>query len=70
MTRTYAAHQLLKLGPLTFPELREITGWSKKALDCTIFELRKRGRISVSGTRRKQTYSAYSWPEQPHRSAH
>lgn len=31
MTRTYAALRLLELGPLTFREFAEITGWPVKA---------------------------------------
>lgn len=32
MTRTHALTMLLQHGPLTFPELREITGWTSKRL--------------------------------------
>ncbi len=39
MTRQYAARRLLELGPLTFPEFWNITGWAKEEARLILDEL-------------------------------
>lgn len=39
MTRTYAARRLLEHGPLTAPEILEITGWNHMAVWRALCEL-------------------------------
>lgn len=53
MTKTYAARRLLALGPLTFREFYEITGWRYKQAQSVIERLLEREeirRISERGT--------------------
>lgn len=55
MTRFYAAKRLLQLGPLTFAELIDITGWSVKQVEKTIYAMVDEGeliRFKQPGTRR------------------
>lgn len=56
MTRTYAAKRLLEHGPLTMPELREITGWDIKAAWGAMEDLLKSGLVEFfheHGTNRR-----------------
>jgi len=39
MTRTYALRKLLEHGPLTFPELLQITRWEREQLAMALDEL-------------------------------
>jgi len=39
MTRTYAAKRLLELGPLSWPEFVQITGWPEKPAARTLDHL-------------------------------
>lgn len=43
MTRVHAAKQLLALGPLTFREFAEITGWPRRTCSATLAYLREWG---------------------------
>jgi len=55
VTRFYAAKRLLEHGPLTFAELINITGWSAKAVEKTIYAMVDEGeliRFKQPGTRR------------------
>jgi DNA-binding MarR family transcriptional regulator len=47
MTRTHALRSLLEHGPLTWRELREITGWPEGALKCAVARLIEYGSIDV-----------------------
>lgn len=49
MTRTYAVRRLLELGPLTYGELREITGWPSSTIHFVLNRLGAR-RFSQEGT--------------------
>jgi hypothetical protein len=47
MTRQHALHQLLLLGPLTYRELLEITGWRVTVLDSALgWAARARGTVA------------------------
>lgn len=48
MTRTHAAYQLLRHGPLNSDEFREITGWSYNACEAALRALRKRGLVRLA----------------------
>lgn len=52
MTRTHAAYQLLRHGPLDLGEFQAITGWKRKACVWALGKLRDNGqaRISSRGT--------------------
>lgn len=56
MTRTYAAVQLLRLGPLTRAEFHQITGWGVKKADLTLQQLREKGVIAYRGTSQRGLY--------------
>lgn len=56
MTRTYAARRLLEHGPLTFAELREITGWTHNQLRSAIYRLLERPAIEVEKRGRNNVY--------------
>lgn len=56
MTRTHAALQLLRLGPLTRAEFIEITGWGVKRADVTLQKLREVGAIAYRGTSQRGVY--------------
>lgn len=56
MTRTHAALQLLRLGPLTRAEFIEITGWGIKRADLTLQRLRESGVIAYRGTSQRGLY--------------
>ncbi|MCC2632158.1 MAG: hypothetical protein K0S48_44 [Ramlibacter sp.] len=43
MTRTYAAKRLLEHGPLTFTEMREITGWPARVVAGALRSLMETG---------------------------
>ena len=45
MTRTYAARQLLRHGPLNFRQFHEITGWTAKQCGKTLWSLIGTGGI-------------------------
>ncbi len=45
MTRTHAAIQLLRLGPLSFREFCEITGWDSVDCSKTLNHLAHTGRV-------------------------
>ncbi len=45
MTRSYAAYQLLRHGPLTLCEIVEITGWPYRRCVAALSELRANGKI-------------------------
>ena len=45
MTHTYAACMLLDLGPLTYLEFREITGWPCGVAGTILSRLRRRGYV-------------------------
>lgn len=45
MTRTHAAYQLLRHGPLDLDEFKEITGWKYRACVRAIRTLRQRGKV-------------------------
>ena len=49
MTRTYAVRRLLELGPLTYGELRDITGWPSSTIHFVLNRLGAR-RFSQEGT--------------------
>jgi hypothetical protein len=48
MTRTHAAYQLLRHGPLDLGEFQEITGWKYKACVWTLSQLRDGGRVRLA----------------------
>lgn len=55
MSRSHATRQLLKLGPLTFRELLEITGWTRMQARDVLGHLLEREevkRITERGTHR------------------
>lgn len=56
MPRTYAAVQLLRLGPLTRAEFIAITGWGVKRSDETLQLLREGGAIAYRGTSQRGIY--------------
>jgi hypothetical protein len=56
MTRTHAAIQLLRLGPLTRAEFIAITGWSIQRADETLQLLREGGAIEYTGTSQRGMY--------------
>lgn len=43
MTKTYAAKRLLEHGPLTFTEMRQITGWRYATLESALRNLMESG---------------------------
>jgi hypothetical protein len=45
MTRAYIARQLLKHGPLTQRQFKEITGWSAKHAEDTIHSLYRHRKV-------------------------
>jgi hypothetical protein len=45
MTRTHAAYQLLRHGPLDLQEFQEITGWKYWACVRALHILRQRGQV-------------------------
>lgn len=45
MTRMHAAHQVLRLGPLSLPDFVEVTGWRYRSCVRTLQALRRRGLI-------------------------
>lgn len=49
MTRTHALRQLLALGPLTFRELREITGWPPRQTSGLLRYLQDFGFVAFDG---------------------
>lgn len=48
MTRTYAARMLLAHGPLTRPELVEITGWQQKEVTGVLACLIRTDSVAIS----------------------
>lgn len=80
MTRTYAARQLLALGPLSFREFMEITGWPFKTcrrvlsyLVDTTGEANRLGRLYkletagvVSDVRKLETERSPAYGKAPH----
>ena len=48
MTRTHAAYQLLRHGPLDLGEFQEITGWKYQACVRAIERLRLRGVVRIA----------------------
>ncbi len=66
MTRTHAAIQLLRLGPLTRPEFIEITGWGVKRSDETLQLLRETGQIGYRGTSQSGYYLANTTLKESH----
>lgn len=56
MTRSYAAIRLLEHGPLTFAEVRQITGWPPESVRVTLQHLQATGKVyaeRVSSMRRR-----------------
>lgn len=49
MTRPYALKKLLEHGPLTWVQMLEITGWSKRQLGSTLQRMSKRGEVQPVG---------------------
>jgi hypothetical protein len=49
MTRAHVAQRLLALGPLSFREFREITGWPYKTARWVISYLQQTGRAVWDG---------------------
>ena len=47
MTRTYAAYQLLRHGPLNSGEFMQITGWTWDSCSSVLKRLRKRGKVRL-----------------------
>lgn len=47
MTRTHAAYQLLRHGPLDLGEFQNITGWSYKACVLALAQLRDSGQVRL-----------------------
>lgn len=47
MTRTHALRCLLEHGPLTWSELREITGWPEGSLKSAVARLLEYGSLDV-----------------------
>ena len=47
MTRTHAAYQLLRHGPLDSAQFKEITGWKTDACEDALRRLRRQGRIRL-----------------------
>ena len=47
MTRTHAAYQLLRHGPLNAREFKEITGWPTYTCEDALKLLRKRGKVRL-----------------------
>lgn len=45
MTRTHAARCLLALGPLSFRQFHEITGWTRRQCDKTLWHLIETGHV-------------------------
>lgn len=56
MTRTHAAVQLLRLGPLTRAEFESITGWPKEVARGMLGWLVHCGRIEYVGSRQRGIY--------------
>ena len=48
MTRTYALRKLLEHGPLTFPELLQITRWESAQLVAALDELAIRSEVMTT----------------------
>ncbi len=59
MTRTHAAYQLLRHGPLDLGEFQEITGWKYRACVRAIRTLRQRGKVRSVRRGTKQHPSVY-----------
>ena len=59
MTKTYAAHQLLRLGPLTVEQFCLITGWRSRD-DCmrVLMGLKRDGVVVVSHRTGPKTFEA------------
>ena len=57
MTKTYAAHQLLRLGPLNLGEFQEITGWGYRCCVNTLSRMREVGTVRL--LRRERQESRY-----------
>ena len=49
MTRVHAIRQLLALGPLTFREFREITGWPPRQCSGLLRYMRDFGAVAFDG---------------------
>lgn len=47
MTRTHAAYQLLRHGPLNASDFKEITGWTTYTCEHALKRLRKRGKVRL-----------------------
>ncbi len=60
MTRTHAARQLLRLGPLTWGEFITVTGWSVSQARRTLDYLMERGEVIFCGSPRRGFYGIYS----------
>jgi hypothetical protein len=56
MTRPYALRQLLKHGPLSFTELREITGWPTTILSTLVQRQMETGAIYPLNLSRRRVY--------------
>lgn len=56
MTRTHAARQLLRHGPLTLGEFITITGWPKKSARKTLGWLVERGDVIYRGNTQRGVY--------------
>ena len=68
MTRTYAARKLLEHGPLTQPELLEITGWKPIEVSLVTQRLMQCGDVApvnLNGMRHyalASSSTAHGWP--------
>lgn len=56
MTRSHAAIQLLRLGPLSFSDFRAITGWPRNVVRWVISDLLEREQIEFIGNRHTGVY--------------
>ena len=57
MTRPYALARLLEHGPLTFGELREVTGWPVERLTVVIERMSLDGRIKHVNIDQRRRYA-------------
>lgn len=56
MTHAYALARLLQLGPLDFPQLREITGWKPRQVARTVHGLHRQREVRRVNVGRRYVY--------------
>ena len=60
MTRTDTLQFLLGHGPLTFPQIQEVTGWEKTICNRALQRLKGWGTVVKTGRRRSFVYALAS----------